>query len=220
MKFGYLDSAPAHGARHVHDAGAELSRRAARRRSTVRGLNALHQLRRKQYTTEWARDSGWRDSEIARDIATRDRQGPRRKNQKRFPCPIVINPHAHGGRGAAAVRRAAQPVRHRLPADARAPTRLRRVPARRRPERGHRRRAADAPVLRPVRRHGARRPRRDLPAQLGRVADRLQADADDGEPGEVGDREGLGPAPRNRRCRSRCRSTTRSSPSTRTCTSC
>jgi hypothetical protein len=37
---------------------------------TVGGLNALHQLRRKQYSTEWTRDSGWRDSEIARDIAT------------------------------------------------------------------------------------------------------------------------------------------------------
>jgi phage protein D len=60
---------------------------------TVRGVNALHQLRRKQYSTEWARDSGWRDSEIARDIATRvDKNLGAR--QKRFPFPIVINPNA------------------------------------------------------------------------------------------------------------------------------
>jgi phage protein D len=60
---------------------------------TVRGLNALHQLRRKQYTTEWSRDSGWRDSEIARDIATKTDKDLG-KNQKRFPCPIVVNPAA------------------------------------------------------------------------------------------------------------------------------
>jgi Bacteriophage probable baseplate hub protein len=60
---------------------------------TVRGLNALHQLRRKQYSTEWTRDGGWRDSEIARDIATRvDKDLGAR--QKRFPFPIVINPNA------------------------------------------------------------------------------------------------------------------------------
>lgn len=56
----------------------------------VRGLNALHQLRRKQYSHTWSRDRGWKDSEIALDIAqlTDSALG---RNQKRFPFPIVID---------------------------------------------------------------------------------------------------------------------------------
>jgi phage protein D len=53
---------------------------------TVTGLNVLHQLRRKQYTTTW-RDK--RDSEIARNIAQRTDGG-----RKRFPIPIVIDQNA------------------------------------------------------------------------------------------------------------------------------
>ncbi len=53
---------------------------------TVSGLNVLHQLRRKQYTTTW---TDKRDSEIAKDIAQRTDHG-----HKRFPLPIVIDQNA------------------------------------------------------------------------------------------------------------------------------
>lgn len=55
---------------------------------TVRGLNVLHQLRRKQYTTTWGDK---RDSEIAENIATL-----RDNNRKRFPLPIVVDDKAKG----------------------------------------------------------------------------------------------------------------------------
>jgi len=56
----------------------------------VRGVNALHKLRRKQYSTTWADK---RDSEIAKNIGelTDPKLG---KNQKRFPMPIVISDEA------------------------------------------------------------------------------------------------------------------------------
>src|ERR1041385_3072209 len=53
---------------------------------TVRGLNVLHQLRRKQYTGSWV---GKKDSEIAENIATLRDQG-----RRRFPLPIRIDPNA------------------------------------------------------------------------------------------------------------------------------
>ncbi len=55
---------------------------------TVTGLNVLHQLRRKQYTTTW---TDKRDSEIARDIGQRTDHG-----RRRFPLPIVIDDNALG----------------------------------------------------------------------------------------------------------------------------
>ena len=55
---------------------------------TVRGLNVLHQLRRKQYTTTWGDK---RDSEIAENIATL-----RDNNRRRFPLPIVVDDKAKG----------------------------------------------------------------------------------------------------------------------------
>jgi phage protein D len=55
---------------------------------TVTGLNILHQLRRKQYTTTW---TDKRDSEIAQDIGRRTDKG-----RKRFPLPIVIDQNALG----------------------------------------------------------------------------------------------------------------------------
>jgi phage protein D len=55
---------------------------------TVTGLNVLHQLRRKQYTTTW---TDKRDSEIAQDIGRRTDKG-----KKRFPLPIVIDQNALG----------------------------------------------------------------------------------------------------------------------------
>ncbi|HET9580508.1 MAG TPA: hypothetical protein VFP44_21960 [Usitatibacter sp.] len=58
----------------------------------VRGLNALHQLRRKQYSTTWGDK---RDSEIARDIATLTDKDLG-KDKKRFPMPIVVSPNALG----------------------------------------------------------------------------------------------------------------------------
>jgi uncharacterized protein len=67
----------------------------------VRGLNALHQLRRKQYSTEWAAEgggahaAGWRDSEIAVDISKRTDKDLG-TNQKRFPMPIVVSQAAQG----------------------------------------------------------------------------------------------------------------------------
>lgn len=56
----------------------------------VRGVNALHKLRRKQYSTTWADK---RDSEIAKNIGqlTDPKFG---KNQKRFPMPIVVSDEA------------------------------------------------------------------------------------------------------------------------------
>lgn len=55
---------------------------------TVSGLNVLHQLRRKQYTTTWVDK---KDSEIAQDIAQRTDNGHRR-----FPLPIKIDDEALG----------------------------------------------------------------------------------------------------------------------------
>jgi Bacteriophage probable baseplate hub protein len=51
---------------------------------TVRGLNVLHQLRKKQYTWAWTEK---RDSEIAKNIETL-MDG----NKKRFPIPIKVDP--------------------------------------------------------------------------------------------------------------------------------
>ena len=59
---------------------------------TVRGLNVLHQLRRKQYSTTWGDK---RDSEIAKNIATLIDKDLGSKH-KRFPLPIVINENAMG----------------------------------------------------------------------------------------------------------------------------
>jgi phage protein D len=56
----------------------------------VRGLNALHKLRRKQYSTTWGDK---RDSEIAKNIG--QLTDPKLGNkQKRFPMPIVISDEA------------------------------------------------------------------------------------------------------------------------------
>lgn len=55
---------------------------------TVSGLNVLHQLRRKQYTTTWVDK---KDSEIAQDIAQRTDNG-----RRRFPLPIRIDDEALG----------------------------------------------------------------------------------------------------------------------------
>lgn len=56
----------------------------------VRGLNVLHQLRRKQYTTSWENK---KDSEIAENIASlRDPQSGR----ARFPMPIVTDSNTKG----------------------------------------------------------------------------------------------------------------------------
>lgn len=56
----------------------------------VRGLNALHKLRRKQYSTTWTDKT---DSQIAKNIGelTDPQLG---KNQKRFPMPVVISDEA------------------------------------------------------------------------------------------------------------------------------
>jgi phage protein D len=53
---------------------------------SVTGLNVLHKLRRKQYTTTWTNK---KDSEIAQNIATLTDGG-----QRRFPLPIVIDQNA------------------------------------------------------------------------------------------------------------------------------
>lgn len=53
---------------------------------TVRGLNVLHQLRRKQYTHAWSR---MKESDIAANIATLTDNG-----QRRFPLPIRIDREA------------------------------------------------------------------------------------------------------------------------------
>ena len=50
---------------------------------SVRGLNVLHKLRRKQYTTSWENK---KDSWVARNIATLKDKG-----EKRFPMPIEID---------------------------------------------------------------------------------------------------------------------------------
>ena len=53
---------------------------------TVRGLNLLHQLRRKQYSHAW---TDRRDSDIAKEL-----EAMRDGGQRRFPLPIEIDPHA------------------------------------------------------------------------------------------------------------------------------
>lgn len=54
---------------------------------TVRGLNVLHQLRRKQYTYAWEEKT---DSEIAKDIATlKDKE----TKKNRFPMPVETDPN-------------------------------------------------------------------------------------------------------------------------------
>ena len=56
----------------------------------VRGLNILHQLRRKQFVTAWENK---KDSEIAKNLATlRDPQ----TGKKRFPMPVEIDKNALG----------------------------------------------------------------------------------------------------------------------------
>jgi phage protein D len=55
---------------------------------TVRGLNVLHQLRRKQYSTTW---NDKRDSDIALNITTLIDKDLDKTHNKRFPLPIVIN---------------------------------------------------------------------------------------------------------------------------------
>jgi phage protein D len=58
----------------------------------VRGLNALHKLRRKQYSTTWENKC---DSDIAKDIG--QRTDPKLgKNAKRFPMRVVISDEALG----------------------------------------------------------------------------------------------------------------------------
>jgi phage protein D len=58
----------------------------------VRGLNVLHQLRRKQYSTSWGDK---KDSEIAENIATLIDKELGNK-AKRFPLPIVTDKAAKG----------------------------------------------------------------------------------------------------------------------------
>lgn len=52
----------------------------------VTGLNVLHQLRRKQYTTTW---TDKKDSEIARDLGQRTDAG-----RRRLPLPVVVDERA------------------------------------------------------------------------------------------------------------------------------
>src|SRR5258708_10147670 len=58
----------------------------------VRGLNALHKLRRKQYSDKWVNK---RDSEIARDIGQKTDKDLG-KNAKRFPMRVVVSDAALG----------------------------------------------------------------------------------------------------------------------------
>jgi len=53
---------------------------------SVRGLNALHKLRSKQYTTAWTNEKA---SEIALDIAKL--KDPQNKGKKRFGLPVVVD---------------------------------------------------------------------------------------------------------------------------------
>ncbi|MEI6067229.1 MAG: hypothetical protein WCP96_07810 [Methylococcaceae bacterium] len=55
---------------------------------SVRGLNVLHQLRRKQYSKTW---NNTRDSDIALNIATLIDKDLAKAPTKRFPLPVVIN---------------------------------------------------------------------------------------------------------------------------------
>lgn len=57
---------------------------------TVRGLNVLHRLRTKQFTTAW---TDKKPSEIAENIATL--HDPSDRNKKRFPLPIVTDANAN-----------------------------------------------------------------------------------------------------------------------------
>ncbi len=63
---------------------------------TVTGLNVLHKLRKKPYTYAWTpgpgKESGWKDSEIAENLATLT--DPQKPNDQRFPATIVTDPNA------------------------------------------------------------------------------------------------------------------------------
>ncbi|MGZ9233918.1 MAG: phage late control D family protein [Anaerolineales bacterium] len=68
---------------------------------SVRGLSVPHQFRPKQYSTTWGvtpeKPQGWRDSEIAENIATlvdKDLGRKRFVDKQGNPLPIVINPNA------------------------------------------------------------------------------------------------------------------------------
>ena len=70
---------------------------------TVRGLNILHKLRKKQYSHTWAADasggetakhpSGWKESEIAKSLYTLADPNDK-ENKPRFPLPVEIDENA------------------------------------------------------------------------------------------------------------------------------
>ena len=134
----------------------------------VRGLNALHQLRRKQYSHTW---NDKRDSEIAKDIATLVDKDLG-KNHKRFPVPVVIDPQALAREETLPIRRAEKPVRHRLSAVTRASPRLRGLSARSRPDVDQSGRAKAASVFRAVGRAHAWSAERRIPTAVGRARSR------------------------------------------------
>ena len=65
---------------------------------TVRGLNILHKLRKKQFSNVWAVDekhpNGWKESEIAENLGTLTDTDVKDKNAKRFPLPVEIDENA------------------------------------------------------------------------------------------------------------------------------
>ncbi len=109
---------------------------------TVRGLNVLHELRRKKYTNTWphGKRSQVQDSQIAKEI------DDLRDNGQEAISP----PHRHRGgraeeRAVTRLRGPAQPVRHRFSALPRPAARLRRLrQGARRPE------SQAAPLLRAI----------------------------------------------------------------------
>ena len=56
---------------------------------TVRGLNVLHQLRTKQYTYAWTKQT---ESQIAESLGTLPDPEDKKKKKKRFPLPVEIDP--------------------------------------------------------------------------------------------------------------------------------
>ena len=126
---------------------------------TVTGLNVLHQLRRKQYTTSW---TDKKDSEIAQRHRAAHRQRP-----EAVPAPDRHRRERAGQEKPHPARHPAQPIRHRLPVPASAHPRLRHVHPGGRQDDG----TAAAAVLRAVTSRDDPRPaRRDVRARVGRVA--------------------------------------------------
>ena len=198
---------------------SRTSPRAARRRWRCAALNVLHQLRAQAVQPRPGATSATARS---RRTSPADRPGPRQEPEA---LPDADRDRRRGARAGETPSRTSRRTNQydidfllvaRASASATSCSSARAIRS------DGSRRAQDAPLLRPVGRRASRaRATSTLRAALGRVADRLQADADDREPGQVGDRERAGTATKKKAITGEGVARRQGArPSTRTCTSC